>query len=508
MSEDFLLPTGMTVAAAARELAAGLHVRAGKARCSHRAYYDTFDGLLHSAGLLAVWEDGQLALIERDSDQTRARLEMEKPNGRLFASDVEPGRLSEALHELIDVRALLPLVEIDLVERPLDVLDSERKTIVRMLLERPTLARRRLAPRVHVVAVRGYEEALRGVSQMLGSELGFPRAEQSLLDEAVIASGGKPGGTPAKIDLAIAKGERSDRAAAAVLRALLDVIEANLDGAVADVDSEFLHDLRVSVRRSRAVQRELRTVFPPERLAHFREELRWLQQITGDARDLDVYVLEFDAMRALVPESLRADLDPVLDALRRRRTRAHRRMSRALRSERTAALFREWSAFLDGIEELPLGDRPDAASPVAVLAGERIRKVYRRMVRMGGSIDSASPSTEYHELRKQGKELRYLLELFGAVLYPESVVKPMIKDLKALQDVLGRNQDREVQVAMLRSLSDEVSAAPGGSAALMAMGVLVERLEADKHAARLAFGERFEAFGSASRRRLVQETFV
>ena len=57
-------------------------------------------------------------------------------------------------------------------------------------------------------------------------------------------------------------------------------------------------------------------------------------------------------------------------------------------------------------------------APIGELAGERIRKVYRRMVKMGRAIDGASPAEDYHELRKKGKELRYLLELFGAPLYP------------------------------------------------------------------------------------------
>ena len=50
-------------------------------------------------------------------------------------------------------------------------------------------------------------------------------------------------------------------------------------------------------------------------------------------------------------------------------------------------------------------------------------------------------------------------------LFGEEVVEPRSRSLKALQDVLGRHQDREVQVAMLRSLADEVAALPGGPAA-------------------------------------------
>jgi CHAD domain-containing protein len=141
------------------------------------------------------------------------------------------------------------------------------------------------------------------------------------------------------------------------------------------------------------------------------------------------------------------------------------------------------------------------------VAGQRIAKVYRRMVKMGRGITSESPAEDYHELRKKGKELRYLFELYGAPLFDDDVVKPMVKTLKALQDVLGRHQDREVQTAMLRSLRDEVSEHPGGAGALMAMGALVQRLGEDEQAARGEFAESFVSFAAKSQRRLVKETF-
>ena len=126
---------------------------------------------------------------------------------------------------------------------------------------------------------------------------------------------------------------------------------------------------------------------------------------------------------------------------------------------------------------------------------------------MGEAIDDSSPPEAYHELRKKGKELRYLLELFGVPLHDEAVVRPMIKSLKGLQDVLGRHQDREVQVTKLRALADEVSSMHGGSAALMAMGVLIEHLGRDVLAARAEFAAVFADFASRSQRRLVRETF-
>ena len=127
---------------------------------------------------------------------------------------------------------------------------------------------------------------------------------------------------------------------------------------------------------------------------------------------------------------------------------------------------------------------------------------------MGRAITPGSPAEDYHELRKKGKELRYLLELYGTPLFPSEVVRPMVKTLKALQDVLGRHQDREVQKAMLQSLRDEVSARPGGPGALMAMGALVQRLGEDEQAAREEFAASFAAFASKTQRRLVKETFA
>ena len=270
-------------------------------------------------------------------------------------------------------------------------------------------------------------------------------------------AGGLPGGFPAKIAVPLRADQRADSGAAAVLRALLGVIEANLEGTIEDLDSEFLHDLRVSVRRSRAVQRELRGVFPPAELEQFRAEFRWLQQATGDARDLDVHVLEFDAMRSLVGgpgQILRDDLEPLLGVLRARRVHARCRLVRrsALRTRDPAAVGAgacSWTGsrrLTRASARTPRGR--SARSPASGSA-----RCTGRWCGWASAIDDSSPAEEYHELRKKGKELRYLLELFGAPLFDGEVVKPMIRTLKGLQDVLGRHQDREVQVALLRSLA-------------------------------------------------------
>jgi CHAD domain-containing protein len=255
------------------------------------------------------------------------------------------------------------------------------------------------------------------------------------------------------------------------------------------------------------VLRELRGVHAPAERAHLQAELRWAQGLTGPMRDLDVQLLEWGELTETLPPGRAAELAPLHELLLRRRAAALRALRRGLRGDRFAGALLEWRALAasragPGAE----AERPRAGLPIEAVAGDRIRSVYRRMVRDGGAIDAASPAEALHDLRKRGKELRYLLELFGG-LFPGSVVKPMVSALKGLQDVLGRFQDRAVQAELLRGLGDELAAEPGGPAALMAVGLVVEALHADQAAARESFAERFEAFASARQRERMRATF-
>ena len=311
----------------------------------------------------------------------------------------------------------------------------------------------------------------------------------------------------AKVEVAIGYEQRADAAAAAVLRSLIDVVGFNLEGAIAGEDVEYLHQLRIAVRRSRTIQRQFRGALPRLELPGLRSDFRWLQRATGPARDLDVHAEEFAQLRELVPESLRDALEPLQLTLLAHRRSVREDLARTLRSQRLHELLADWERLLESLVELPVEDRPTAERSIGSLTGERVSAVYRQIVRMGEAIGEDSPATSYHELRKKGKDLRYLLELFGAPLFDQEVVQPLVRALKGLQDLLGRHQDREVQLALVRSLAGEVAELPGGPSACLAMGALVERLTADELAARREFPDRFGAIATEEWRVQIEETF-
>jgi CHAD domain-containing protein len=508
---QLLLPGGLAAAAVADALAAELPLVTQRAHTIDRTFWDTFDGRLHDARLALVASGGRLVLAEAATSGEQAAGELPRGATRLLARDLAPGPLRERLAPIIEMRALTPVVRVRSRLLPLNVLDDAGRIVVRLRVEEPVVQAAThgmpLPSRLHVTGVAGHDEAFERVHAQLSRELGLVAAVRPVSDDAVAAGGGSVGGTSSKLRVRLDPAARADAAAVAIARRLLDVVEANLPGALSDVDSEFLHDLRVAVRRTRALQRELAGVFPPEPLRVFRDGFRELQAITGPTRDLDVQLLEFDDLAAALPAGAAGDVAPLRRLLEDHLRAARTAMVGELRAARTRALLDNWSAVLDGLVESDPAERPDAARPAVDVASGRIAAVYRRMVRMGRKIDDDSPAEALHDLRKKGKELRYLLEFFAS-LYPPDVIKPMVSSLKGLQDVLGRFQDREVQAERLRSLGAEVAALEGGAPALMAMGVLVHQLTADQAAARAEFRASFAAFAAKEQRALVAHTFA
>ena len=509
---DLLLPSSLDRAAARGLLEDRLELSVARPRVSDRVLLDSFDGRLRAAGLRAerpAGRDAPIVLHEPGAPVRRAQVPRAK---RHLVEELPAGALRERLVPVLGERALLPAVRVRSTLQSLAVVDGEAKSVVRMELEHPELiaakgARVPLSTRLSLRPVLGYDRDYERTLSLLRDELGLEPAKRPLYDEAVRASGGRPGGVATRVRADLAPGTRTDVAAALVLRRLVKVTEANLPGATDDLDPEFLHDVRVSIRRSRSVIRELRAIYDPEARARVHVELKWAQELTGPVRDLDVQLEEWPELIAHLSPERAAELEPLRKLLARRRVRERTALRRGLRGARFAAMLAMWRELGDRPPAPELDEQlPQAALPIEATAGERIVKVHRRILRDGGRIAEDSPPEALHDLRKRGKELRYLLELFGSV-FPSEAVDPIVSSLKDLQRVLGRFQDRAVQVELLRELRDDLAGEPGGPAALIALGPALDALLADEEDAREEFSERFSRFADASTGKSVRKVF-
>ena len=290
-------------------------------------------------------------------------------------------------------------------------------------------------------------------------------------------------------------------AVARLLLRLLDTVELNVDGVLRDIDTEFLHDLRVAVRRTRSAIKLLGEVLPADLAEHFKAEFKWLGDVTTPVRDLDVHLLGFDALTEQLVAASPADLEPLRAFLARRRAREFRRLAAALRGPRFRAITEDWRKALLEIRDVdgPRRRRPTAAA----LALSTTGRSFRRIAAQGGAITSDSPPESLHDLRKRAKELRYLLEFF-APLHDPVAYRKVVCDLKQLQDCLGEFQDSEVQRHEIHTLADAMLAERAAPAAtLLAMGEIAAKLALSQAEARAEFAARFGRFagrraGSAS----------
>ena len=182
--------------------------------------------------------------------------------------------------------------------------------------------------------------------------------------------------------------------------------------------------------------------------------------------------------------------------------RAHATLTEALRSRDYADLISDWS---ETLQRPPTDEETTAADePAAAFARRRIWKAYRVVRRDGRAIDDDSPPEMLHQLRKDAKKLRYLLEAFGAVLDADRV-KAAVKELKRLQDNLGDFQDGEVQSAELRGFATHIARRPSDADTVMALGVLAGHLDRLQQDARVQFAERFRRFDGSDNRALYED---
>jgi CHAD domain-containing protein len=489
-----------------------------------RTWYDTFDWRLYRAGMLLEYvtahRSGELVLTSADDgadgvNGSRAGgAAVQQVTGwraaqPYLAADLPDGPVTDRIAAPVGLRALLPEVTVASTTTVVRLLNSDGKTVARLRIERPTIGDKALPPRLAIAEVRGYpgqaRRAARIVALAPGIEIspgtanpGNPAVaspEGSLLIDALRVTGQRPGGYSNKVDAKITASMSAAQAAATIMLRLLDILEANVDGVLRDIDTEFLHDLRVAVRRTRAAIKLLGDALqvPDEQAGRFAAEFKWLGDLTTPVRDLDVHLLGFDAMAAGLRAAKEDDLTPFRAFLSERRVREFRVLARGLRSERFSQLMRDWRATLSAVLE-GKKRRGDTATTAAELARDRTRQAFRKVTKRGSAITPDSPHESLHDLRKRCKELRYALEFF-APLHNKSAYAAVVGDLKRLQDCLGEFQDNEVQIDEIRTLASAMLAAGAGPATtLLAMGEVTAGLATRQQAARDVFEKRYAGF--------------
>ncbi|MFN3399461.1 MAG: CHAD domain-containing protein [Ferrovibrio sp.] len=219
--------------------------------------------------------------------------------------------------------------------------------------------------------------------------------------------------------------------------ACLDHLQRNHAAALASDDPEYIHQMRVALRRLRAALRLFRPLLPADLSGRLRSLVRELMTPLGKARDIDVLLTEVvQPVLAALPDEPR--LTALTGVIAERRQAMRQEALRLLGAPRYGTIVLTMLALVHGISAAE-SSKARAPLHLAEFAHERLRRLRRQALDLARQADAVRPET-FHALRIGIKRLRYALEFF-APLAARKVTRRRIEELAALQDVLGRIND-------------------------------------------------------------------
>jgi CHAD domain-containing protein len=479
-----------------------------------RQYLDTFDWRLYRAGqvLEAVREKAGQRLVLRSLHQGKPLLSQSARGIPRFATDCAGPGIRARLQQVIGTRALQSKVPVSSEVETLRLVNADGKTLLRLELHRDHISLPQstrqvgLPSRLYLFPYRGYEKFARKVQRELTGRAGLRPCREDPMVYALKTVDIQAGGYSSRPSYPITREMPPHQALTEILRVLLDMMQANLDGACKDLDSEFLHDFREAALRCDFLLSQVPGTFADGRLRRFQEEFTWLQRISFPTRQLDVYLLLVEEFKPRLPERLQPYLNPFREYLRDHKQVEQRELRVALQSPRYAKLVRDWRQLLERTAAEEGSPIPEVS--VTALANRLLWSHYQEVLEQGAAITPQSPPEGLCQLHHSCKRLGFLMEFFGA-LYPENKLTTSSGLLQALQQNLTEFEHIEMQQIQLkdfsRDMKNEQRLVP---ACVEALDLLIRDMAEQEQKLRKAFAKRFTEFADKKSRKRFQALFA
>lgn len=220
--------------------------------------------------------------------------------------------------------------------------------------------------------------------------------------------------------------------------------QKNWQGAMAGEDEDFLHQVRVSLRRLRVLLRIAQHLRSDEQLAVLNAQIADLSVLLGEVRDWDVFIAK--TLQPLCDAASQPKGLPILLAAGKKQRDTCYAVLRAHGREMQGLMLR-FAIWMQGdywqsAERVAPGARDFAAL--------RLNKLAHRFALHVGRLDEHD-AEELHELRILAKKLRYSTEAFAG-WFDASDTTGFIAALAEVQQVLGCINDAAVAHRLLDGL--------------------------------------------------------
>ncbi|NOQ90653.1 MAG: CHAD domain-containing protein [Gammaproteobacteria bacterium] len=506
---DFVIPENQSISELVSLLQNNFTVRVLAEAVNHRVFYDTFDWRLYKNGsVLEKYEDGQFSKIYwRAGKHGKLKIQLGLRKVPRLASELAAGEFRQQLQSVISVRELTPRIKIKIKRLPLVVLDKKEKVVVRLNFDEywysPSRLRagRVLSKRLTIKSVKGYLKNYQQVEVFFLAMKLHP-AQNNLMKLALLVKGVSPGEYTTKLNLMLDPDMSAEQALKKILLRLLEILRQNTTGSINGKDTEFMHDYRVSIRKTRTALKQINDVLPHEVSEKYKKFFSILGKLTTPVRDLDVFLLQLESYQRDFSKSEKQQLQALREYLLLSRVDSQKEYVEVLKSSRYRENIKQWRDYLEHswTESFP-PDKPSKA--IYKLADELLWDIYQQAIEQGNAIVNNSKAEALHELRKTFKKLRYVMEFFRSI-YPAGKMRVLIQTLKTLQDSLGEFNDLDVHVGIVKGFIKQSV----NEDAIKVCEQMIINFEQQQHKIRARFADSYADFSSSDNQNQFQQMFV
>ncbi|TLU83076.1 MAG: CHAD domain-containing protein [Chlorobium sp.] len=482
-------------------------------RTERQDFYDTFEWQAFVKGIIIVKKRNALFLLDDKTGHTRASVMSPVRQSYFFSDDFPSNKVCELLSSCTDIRAFIKLASFDVKVQAFhiyDINDGNEKIIGILIKESIEHSEKhKHNPPVHIISLqpfRGYKEESENIENSLTENSEKLKAIdlKNFFIDLMSYAGLNVQGYSSKLHLNLDPNTSIYESAQKVLRYTLSIMRVNEAGIRKNIDTEFLHDYRVAVRRTRSILKQLKGIFEPEATAYFLDAFRDIGRQTNEIRDNDVYLLDKVNYCNCLPASFQPSLHEFFNEIAASRKAVHKEFSRYLVSAEYLSLIRQWEEFINQPVPEDSERTPNASHPTSSIALKSIRKAWKKVIRNGRQISRESTDAELHSIRIDCKKLRYLLEFFASI-FPHDTIDSVVSQLKKLQDNLGNFIDVSIQLDYLQHYLASIEIRKKNKLLIASIGSLITIIYQKKEKARFHFHETFREFDNDDTERRFQD---
>jgi CHAD domain-containing protein len=233
-----------------------------------------------------------------------------------------------------------------------------------------------------------------------------------------------------------------------LLTRLMQAFENQISGVIEDKDVEFVHKMRVTSRKIRAVLPLFRSCYPKRKYKKWVSEIKPVTKLLGEARDLDVQIVFLQDY--IKNNQQNKGLIPLLKLHKDRRKTLQEGITEDLKKLQVSGVLTEIINFSKKTTD-ELSQVPFDASSVIKKSSEHMTYRLDEFLALSGCVYQESEVLKHHEMRIYAKKLRYTMEAFSP-LYKDGLEKE-IRVLKGFQDLLGEMHDCDVWLNFLSNFA-------------------------------------------------------